>query len=350
MATGARREKMGEVKSPGGKSQKQGRNAIMTKLHCISLPTPFPVGPVNVYLAKGEPLTLIDTGPKTEATRAALSQELARLGYNLPDLKQIILTHHHVDHLGLAGEIAAQSNAKIFAHPYNLPWLHDYASTRKHHAQFYRGFWKQNGVPQELIERMLYLGEALTQFRDSHLPVQPLPEGQEIHFAGCDWSVYHTPGHAGGLICLWHAQSRTLISNDHILKNISSNPILEPPMSGEATRPQRLRDYLREMNRMAELNPQIAYTGHGQAVRNVRELVARRVAFHHRRAEAILSALGARTMSLWELTQELFPALTNDADFFLAISEVQGHLDLLQNDQRIVETFHGEKVLWKRQA
>ena len=45
-------------------------------LHCLSLPTPFPVGPVNVYLAEGEPLTLIDTGPKDDATRAALEAGL----------------------------------------------------------------------------------------------------------------------------------------------------------------------------------------------------------------------------------------------------------------------------------
>lgn len=321
----------------------------MMKLHCIALPTPFPVGPVNVYLAEGEPLTLIDTGPKTEAARATLSKELARLGYTVADLEQIILTHHHVDHLGLAGEIVAQSEAQVFTHPYNLPWLHNFANTRKHHTQFYQHFWRQNGVPRELIDRMLYIGEALAQFRDSDVPSQPLPEGREIPFADCDWRVYHTPGHAGGLICLWHAQSRTLISNDHILKNISSNPILEPPMPGEATRPQRLRDYLREMNRMAELNPLIAYTGHGEAVRNVRELIAHRVAFHQRRAETILSVLGTRTMSLWELTQEFFPALTNDADFFLAISEVQGHLDLLQNDQRIAENYQGKRIFWKRQ-
>lgn len=320
----------------------------MTKLHCIPLPTPFPVGPVNVYLAEGEPLTLIDTGPKTEAAYSALVAGLTGLGYSIANIKQIILTHHHVDHLGLAGEIVAQSEAQVFTHPYNLSWLHDFANTRAHHTKFYRHFWRQGGVPQETITRMLQIGEALAQFRDPSVPSHPLLEGREIHFADRDWRVYHTPGHAGGLICLWHAQSRTLISNDHLLKNISSNPVLEPPMAGETQRPLRLLEYLHEMNRMAELNPQIAYTGHGEAVSNVRELVAQRVAFHQRRAEMILNMLGARTMSLWDLTQEFFPALANEADLFLAISEVQGHLDLLQNDRRIAEIFQEEKAFWKR--
>lgn len=320
----------------------------MTKLHCIPLPTPFPVGPVNVYLAEGEPLTLIDTGPKTEAARTALVAGLGRLGYSIASIKQIILTHHHVDHLGLAGEIVARSDARVLTHPHNLPWLHDFANTRAHHTRFYRRFWGQGGVPLEIITRMLQIGETLGQFRDPSVASHPLPEGREIHFADRDWRVYHTPGHAGGLICLWRAQSRTLISNDHILKNISSNPILEPPMAGETQRPLRLLEYLHEMNRMAELNPQIAYTGHGEAVSNVRELVAQRVAFHQRRAEMILNMLGARTMSLWDLTQEFFPALTNEVDLFLAISEMQGHLDLLQNDRRIAEIFQEEKVFWKR--
>lgn len=119
-------------------------------------------------------------------------------------------------------------------------------------------------------------------------------------------------------------------------------------MPGEARRPQRLFDYLRELKRMAGLDANIAYTGHGEVVCNVRELVANRLTLHHLRAEAILSVIAGRTMSLWELTSEFFPALKEGADFFLGISEMQGHLDLLQNDQRIAEIMQKERVLWKR--
>jgi glyoxylase-like metal-dependent hydrolase (beta-lactamase superfamily II) len=318
----------------------------MRKLHLLSLPTPFPIGPVNVYIAEGEALTLIDTGPKTEAARSALLSGLADMGYSFADIKQIILTHHHVDHVGLTAEIVAQSGAQVFTHPDNLAWLANDQDICIRHGAFYQQFWRQGGVPNAIIDLILHVSDALAHFRDPILQARPLPEGAYLRFADCDWRVFHTPGHAGGLICLWHAESRTLISNDHILKDISSNPILEPPMPGESERPRRLLDYLRELQRIAKLNPQIAYPGHGEIVYAVRELVADRLAFHRRRAQAIFEALGKHQKSLWELTQEIFPVLDDGADFFLGISEMQGHLDLLQNDKRIAETLLDGRVLW----
>ncbi len=321
---------------------------IMPRLHCITVPTSFPIGPVNVYLAEGEPLTLIDTGPKEEAARAALKAGLAVLGVRFADLRQIILTHHHVDHIGLAAEIQAESGARVYTHAGNLPWLMDFEATRQRHLDFYRKFWQTAGVPQSIIAAMIQVTESLGRFRDPFVSVQPLREGDQLNFAGCDWRVYHTPGHAGGLICLWHAASRTLISNDHLLKDTSSNPILEPPVPGEHRRPRRLLDYLRELERMAALAPAIAHPGHGEVINQVDELVAGRLRFHRQRAEMIFEVLGSRTLSLWQLTQEIFPALENGADFFLGISEVQGHLDLLEQERRVKANQQEGRIYWRR--
>ena len=64
-------------------------------LHAIELPTPFPVGPITVFVgdAPGEPLTLIDTGPRTAEAQLALEAGLARLGYTPDELGHIIVTH-----------------------------------------------------------------------------------------------------------------------------------------------------------------------------------------------------------------------------------------------------------------
>ncbi|MDZ7266617.1 MAG: MBL fold metallo-hydrolase [candidate division KSB1 bacterium] len=320
----------------------------MPLLHRIAVPTPFPIGPVNVYLAEDDKLTLIDTGPKYAPARAALQAGLAARGCSFADIAQIILTHHHVDHLGLAAEIQALSGATVRTHAVNLPWLMDYETTRRRHADFYRAFWQSGGVPEAIIAAMISVSEGLAQFRDPCVPAQPLQEGDQVHFAGCDWRVYHTPGHAGGLICLWHAASRTLVSNDHLLKDTSSNPILEPPLPGENQRPRRLCDYLRELQRMAGLDPAIARTGHGGDIDNVHELVAGRLRFHRQRAETIFDLIGTRTVSLWQLTQEMFPALENGADFFLGISEVQGHLDLLEDERRVEAIRQQGKICWRR--
>ena len=68
----------------------------------ISLPTPFYIGPVNVYLIAEDPLTLIDTGPKTKEASEALREGLRRERLRVSDIRRIVLTHAHEDHCGLA--------------------------------------------------------------------------------------------------------------------------------------------------------------------------------------------------------------------------------------------------------
>jgi len=94
---------------------------VTLTIHPISIPTPFPVGPVNAYLLPEEPVTLVDTGPKTAAARAALEQGLAAAGVPLRAVRRIILTHGHTDHFGLAATLVAETGATVYAHPDDTP-------------------------------------------------------------------------------------------------------------------------------------------------------------------------------------------------------------------------------------
>ncbi|MBL8187943.1 MAG: MBL fold metallo-hydrolase, partial [Acidobacteria bacterium] len=68
------------------------------RIEKLVIPTPFPVGPINIYLVVEDPLTLVDTGPKTEEALAALRQQLHQLGFAIKDIQRVILTHTHEDH------------------------------------------------------------------------------------------------------------------------------------------------------------------------------------------------------------------------------------------------------------
>ena len=72
------------------------------KIVPISVPTPFYVGPVNCYLIAEDPVTLIDTGPKTKEAVEALREGLRRARFRVSDIRRIVLTHAHEDHCGLA--------------------------------------------------------------------------------------------------------------------------------------------------------------------------------------------------------------------------------------------------------
>src|SRR5215467_6693113 len=116
----------------------------------ISLPTPFYIGPVNVYLVAEEPLTLIDTGPKTRDAIEALRAELRSSGFLVSDIRRIVLTHAHEDHCGLARSLRDEAkNAEVFVHDWETGHRHSRLEYEEHRVLLVRA-----GVPDGEIERM----------------------------------------------------------------------------------------------------------------------------------------------------------------------------------------------------
>ena len=101
----------------------------------ISLPTPFYIGPVNVYLIAEDPITIIDTGPKTKATVDALRAGLRKAGFLASDLRRIVLTHAHEDHCGLARSLRDEAkNAEVFVHNWETGHRHSRLQYEEHGA------------------------------------------------------------------------------------------------------------------------------------------------------------------------------------------------------------------------
>lgn len=320
----------------------------LPSLHALELPTPFPVGPITVYLADapGEPLTLIDTGPRTTETRSALEEAMAVVGHSPADLERIVLTHAHVDHFGLAGDLARRSGATVWTHPWNIAEVGPFDGERERRVEFYRGLLHQAAVPPEMMHSVDWVTRGMTHFARPVRVTDPVNEGDILPLAGRRWQVLHTPGHARGLICLYEPISRTLISSDHLLAEISSNPVVEPPLPGQIERPRSLALYQDSLRRVAALSIERALPGHGPVIDDVAGLVERRLAFHRRRMARILEVLdeGATT---WELVQILFPT-RSPLDTFLAVSEVIGHLDLLELEGQIAAREEAGILHWSR--
>jgi glyoxylase-like metal-dependent hydrolase (beta-lactamase superfamily II) len=327
-------------------------DTALEHLHALELPTPFPVGPVTVYVAEapadapGEPLTLIDTGPRTRDTQAALERGLAQLGYSLGDLGRIVVTHAHADHFGLAADLVAASGAQVWTHPWNVAALGDYETDRDQRVAFYAELLRQAAVPAEILAAVGQATRGVDRFARPVAVDGTLNEGDRLRLAGREWQVLHTPGHAAGLLCLYEPSSRTLLSSDHLLADISSNPVVEPPPPGQTERLRSLVLYRASLQRVAEMDIARALPSHGPVIHDVAALVARRLAFHDQRLARVLEALrnGARTT--WDVTRVLFPN-TSPLDTFLAVSEVIGHLDLLEMEGRIVGQNVDGVLVWR---
>lgn len=318
-------------------------------LYMLPLPTPFAIGRINAYLARGEGLTLIDTGVNSDRSYAALAAGLAALDVRPADLDRIIITHHHVDHLGAVARLVAESGAAVWCHPACVPYLETPQAARAHMREWSVQLWQEGGAPPDLLDMT---GQLFTWFDSlSNAPVAvtgTLRDEDTLDMLGANWTVLHTPGHAGDLICLYDPARGVLLSSDHLIRDVSSNALVEPPAAGQK-RPRRLIEYLAQLQRVAALAPRLAYAGHGPPVTDVPALVAERLAHHQQRAARICEWLDGQTATLYEITCGLFSHV-DQGEMFLALSEVLGHLDWLERDGRIERVAAGNDGLTRWQV
>jgi hypothetical protein len=136
-----------------------------------------------------------------------------------------------------------------------------------------------------------------------------------------------------------------LLASDHLILKISSNPLVEPPPIKGDPRPHRLIEYIEHMQRVVTLNPRIAYSGHGEPIEDVAALVEERVKLHYQRAEKILGYFNGQPANLWDMTEKMFSHI-KDTEKFLAISEVLGHVDLLENAGKLRRTHQDGVLYW----
>ena len=306
----------------------------MKTIHRIELPTPFAVGPVNAYFIDGEEPALVDVGPLTEEAFLILEQALRDLGYGFSDLRRIVITHPHTDHSGLVGPVVAASKASVLTHRLNRPSIEDYEGEWKRRRAFLRSFFGSRGVTAEWLD-LMDRGSASFQKYGGPAPVHGvLEDGESIRLGEHDWQVLLTPGHTAGHICLYQPEFRTLLSGDHLLPQISSNPTLEPPEPGSQERSPSLVSYLSSLRRIEALQIEDVFPSHGEPFSAPGEIIRDRLDHHEKRKEKTAGLLTARGATLPEICCELFPRLS-PSQYYLGLSETLGHLELLEVEGRV---------------
>ena len=311
------------------------------KIHRITVPTPFYVGPVNVYLIQEDPLTLIDAGPRDPVSLEALRSGLATLGHKLSDIKRIIISHAHSDHYGLARVVIEESGAAAYIHEWDAPAVAaetDYTS--------YRELLTSAGVPKRIIERMEAGYEKFKGFAYPLDHVETLKDEDEILFEHESLSVVHTPGHTPGSICLIRTSNRLVFSSDTVLKTITPNPVLSPDPINPKRRFQSLGEYLVSLARVRGLAPTLVKGGHGDDVTDFDEHFHRMYRFTKARQSKLISLLPKEGTTAWEASMMLFP---NAGGYhrFLALSETVAHLDYAVSENKLAVERKGEHEIYQ---
>lgn len=304
------------------------------KIIPLSIPTPFYVGDVNVYLIKEEPLTLIDVGPKTKEAADTLRSKLGKNGVKFADIQRIVLTHAHEDHCGLAKQVRDEAkNAEILVHEWETGHLFGRLSHDEHKQLLLR-----SGVPESVFNEMRALYDDISLLTDSldGTEIKPLRDEMELEFAGGTLRVLHTPGHTPGSCSFVREADRTLICGDCVLKRITPNPILSPHPLDTSKRFRSLAEYLVSLARLRELRPTLSYGGHGEPVTDFEEIFHRYVRAIDERQKKVISLVSTEGVTAFEIAKRLFPnSFDADVHRFLAISEAIAHLDYAESEGRI---------------
>jgi glyoxylase-like metal-dependent hydrolase (beta-lactamase superfamily II) len=312
----------------------------------ISLPTPFYVGPVNVYLIAEEPVTLIDTGPKTKEALEALKEGLRRARFRVQDIKRIVLTHAHEDHCGLAKALRDEAkDAEVFVHG----WETGHRAGRLEYEE-HRRLLERAGVPAEEIEQMRRMYEGVRQYADALEDGEhaELVDDDEIKFGRGSLRVVHTPGHTPGSCSFLREADRTLLAGDCVLKRITPNPILSPDPVDPARRFRSLAEYLVSLARLRSLHPTLVYGGHGEPVNDYEELFNRYLRAIGERQTEVVRLVPKQGATAWDISLELFPG-AGDVHRFLATSEAVAHLDLAHSEGKLaVETSGDGREVYRR--
>jgi glyoxylase-like metal-dependent hydrolase (beta-lactamase superfamily II) len=311
--------------------------AAAAGIHRLAIPTPFAVGRVNVYLIEDDPLTLVDAGPNSGTSFDELQRGIAGLGHSLEDIELVIVTHQHIDHLGLVSLVASHSGAEVAALDVAIPFMAKFSDEAQADDDFARDIMLRNGIAEDVVAALQSVSRA---FRAWGAPVdvtRPLRDGEALELRDRTLHVHHRPGHSPTDTVFHDRERRILIAADHLLGHISSNPLITRPRDGSNQRPQALVHYLESLAATRELDAGLVLPGHGEPITDHRALIDQRFVLHRRRADKIHRLLVERPRSAYEIAQALWGNIAV-TQAYLTLSEVLGHLDLLANEGRVQES------------
>lgn len=315
--------------------------AVRDGIWQITLPLPFELSSVNVYLVRlSEGWMLVDCGLGTEESYHELLAQMEAARVAPHQIEIILLTHTHPDHVGQARRLLALTGAKLMMQRDELEQLHRAANSGDkpiwlHHTMV------EAGVPPELIAR---IESAFARIRPNFQPLHPdriLEGGEVIETAIGPWELLLTPGHSPGHLCLWSAEHRILFSGDHILQAITPN-------IGWLPERDALGEFFDSMQRVLPLPAAQLLPGHGEPFAGHESWIPETRLHHEQRCDQILSGLGRARRTAHELVSAVWAQPLAPFHHRFAVFEVLAHLEYLRRREQV--RLHDDGLCWQWSA
>lgn len=304
----------------------------------IRLPLPMPaLDHVNIYaLEEPDGWTLIDTGIGWAPCRKALARARAGALAGRPILRAV-LTHHHPDHIGLAGGLAAEGTEILAS---RTAWLMGRMLTLDEQARptdRQIAFRRRAGMDDAGLDA--YATERPFNFADVVCPMplgfRALEEGDVLEAGGRRWSVRLGEGHAPAHVTLW-SEDGLLLSGDQVLPGISSNIGVYPtepeadPLAGWLATCRRFLTHV-----CATGADPLVLPGHKRPFVGLAHRLGQLVENHEHALERIELALAERELTALDLFDAIYKRRIGPGETGLALAEAVAHVNHLTRAGRI---------------
>ncbi len=325
---------------------------ITPGIHWIKLPIDAVGGPahINSYLIRGDKgYLLVDSGWNTDASFGTMHNSLVKNGLGFEDISQILVTHVHPDHYGMAGRIKKLSGATIAMHPIEKDFIEPrYVHMEELLHQTDR-MLVDNGVPHD---EMVKLRDATVGLEQYIIPTPPditLRDGATVTTGEFTFRVIWTPGHSSGHLCLYEPEKKILLSGDHILPRITPN-ISVHPQSIE----NPLGRYIKSLQEMRQLDAELILPGHDQPFTGLRPRIDEIIQHHEQRNRDILAMMGGQARTTYQIAREIIWGVNSRwhelPEFHqrMAVFETLAHLEMMAAEGKL-DRFPRNGIIYYRQ-
>lgn len=309
----------------------------------LSVPTPFQVGPVNTYIAGR---TLVDPGPDSDEAWATLLEALEERELAPTDIEQVLVTHPHPDHFGIAHRFR-EKGARVLASADAAEIMADFPGRLDTEQSYFVDFFERCGMAEETAKTVTKLPEAFLAYATSVRTDRHLDASDTVTVDDERVTVDAVAGHAPGeiIFAYQNGDSKSAVVGDNVLADITPNPFLQPPAESSGERPRVLPQYNTSLERLREKPFDRFLAGHREPVENPSARIDEILAEHDERTENVADVVDGPTTPV-VVMNELFGDLPA-TEQFSGMSEAVGHLDVLEQSGRVVENQRGGVIVYE---
>jgi glyoxylase-like metal-dependent hydrolase (beta-lactamase superfamily II) len=314
-----------------------------------SIPVPIPNNPLRYVLVYAfetdDGPYIVDAGWNTDDAWYTLCTGLGEAGFDVGDVKGVLVTHIHPDHFGLAGRVREASGGWVSLHPADAELIHARYEEPSELLLRVGNMLRRLGAPPEELESLRNASMPVLPLVDAVHPDILMEDGGRPDIPGWDLTAIWTPGHSPGHLCFYEPRNRLMLSGDHVLPRITPNIPFHPQAAANP-----LGDFIESLDKVAAYDTSEVLPAHEHRFVGLGARVAELKAHHEARFTEALAAIRSGYTTAWQIAEHMqWSRPWSRIEGFMrraAVGEAVSHLRALQQ-LGVVREVDGEPALWE---